>query len=245
MPIWNSPVRFLKSILATLLLATHLFFNLCTASKGLVYLHPDYAVKQQAFSTLLVLPLTNAFLTRSQQDSLAAGKPRFVHFLHHRDQRYFDTYFRASVDDAIQASVPRVDAYYIPEDIDFSYRLLPLPDGSKMHMFAPESGMVVYRNNVPNFLLFVEDLRFEKDYSVERGAMRIESEHARTEVVLEYLFWDNTREKIAAYGIYRKRFEFLGAPTKENYLRMFGEIAASIVENSPFSPKIGSRGPYR
>lgn len=237
MPMWNRFVRIIRPVLIVLVSLTGISLQRCASSRGLSYLHPDYTMKQQVFSTLLVLPLTNAFLTRARQDSLAMGKPRFIHYLDHRDQRYFDTYFRAAVSDAVQASVPRTDAYYIPEDIDFEYRSLPLPGGSEMQMFVPASGMIVYRNIVPNFVLFIEDLRFQKGFSLERGARGIESDRAQAEAGLEYLFWDNTREMIAAYGMFQKKFEFLGAPTKENYLRMFGEIAATIAENSPFSLK--------
>ena len=230
--------RFLNLFPVIALLFVSVFFIRCASTNFPAFLHPDYTEKQRPFSSLLVLPLTNAFLTRAQQDSLSMGKPRFVHYLHHTDKRYFDTYFRNAVIDAVQASIPRMDPYYIPHDLEFEYMSLPLPDGSGIRMFAPASGMIVYRNTIPNFLLFIEDLRLEKNFSVERGARGLEGEHAETVMVLEYLFWDNTREQIAAYGSLSKKFEFLGAPTKENYLRMFGEIAGLIAEQSPFTPKI-------
>ena len=180
------------------------------------------------------MPVTTEFLSAEKRRELIGNQFHLNMDMNEMEKRYYNAFFGTALAEAAQAEVMGVDPYFKPEDMTFAYENLQLPDQSIVAMFVPVKGMVVYRDDIPRFVLFVEDLFFDKQHREERGGRGFEGEVYETNVNMEYLIWDNTREKVAGYGQLAKKIKLLGPPGRSNYLDIFEEFSRMIVAKSPF-----------
>lgn len=198
------------------------------------FIEPDY-VGQNRFSTsILAMPISTEFLDGDVLDSLIYQQPFEASELSPYEISFFNRLLPLSFEQLTTAKVMGIDATYKPE-MSFTYKPVTPNEKSYLHMFIPTGGSVHYHNIKPEFLLFFEDLYFQKTYEEKTTGLG-QSAFGKyyLEVGLEYLIYDNLLEKVAGFGQVKKRYSFLDMPAKINYTIAIEDIAKEIIDHSPF-----------
>lgn len=206
----------------------------CNLSSTAHYLVPEYASSRRFSANILVMPLTPAFLDLPVRDSLFAGGRADFAAPDHQELVYFNNYFGPLVSEYSTAEVIGIDPFFRTAGVRFGHVILTIEDQISLQLLAPESGSIVYRNRVPDFVLFTQDLNFEKDFIEERNGIGEGATSKYTMVSsLKYLFWDNHNHRIAGYGQIENRRQILVYPGKTIYLDVLDEFVREIIDNSP------------
>lgn len=213
-----------------------LFFLYCIVSSNYQFIKPEYQDKRHFKATVLALPLSNKLLSQEEQVKLLNNKDGDPLKISQNELSYFNNYMGPLLAEKTTASILGIDPFFKVTNVSLAYQNLSPDNKTIFNMFTPTSGQVEYRNTVPDYVLFFEDLYFNKDY-VEIGASssygRGSSERYTIIASIEYLLWDNRNQNVAAYGkLSKKRSLFLPAE-KENYLEILEFFALSIILKSP------------
>ena len=151
-----------------------------------------------------------------------------------QELKYFNSCIGPALSEVTTADVIGIDPYIKYTGISFSYRELKADKESAIMICVPDSGQIKYRDQIPDYVIFFEDLYFLKDFMEERtGIGRGSSEKYTLEAGLEYLLWDNKKQKIATYGKLSQSMSLFNFPSKENYMQIIESYALSIIEKSP------------
>ncbi len=215
-----------------------LFFN-CQRSSTFQFLYPAYENMNQFGKTLLVLSLNNELISKSQQQQLL-GKKKIKPLLDSRQElAYFYNYMAPTLSEVAVVNVIGIDTSFKANEINFMFNEFKTIEGNNLQIFTPSSGKLRYKNIVPDYVLFFEDLYFLKDYIEERakGLGRGTSSKYTLDTGVEYLLWDNYKEKTVGYGILTKSLNLFDYPSRDVYLSIFEEFANSIIKMSPIAWK--------
>ncbi len=227
----------MKSGRANILLILYLICSAilfrCTFSK-MQFLDPEYEVDKIFETSVLILPLTTEYLPFSVQDSLATNMPFERKMISTFEKNYFNHIMPLSMEEYTTASIIGIDPFYKPDSIQFSYEPL-IFEKKRFHMFVPISGQIQYHEKKPEFILFIEDLYFEKAFEESSGGLgRGTQQKYVLDAGLEYLIYHNIKQKPVAYGKVKKSSNLMEMPGKEEYSVAIEELALEIVEKSPF-----------
>lgn len=221
---------FLLGILCIVIIA----ITVGCAGSAMQFVEQDY-VGQNRFSTsILAMPLSTEFLDGTVLDSLIYQQPFEVLELTPYEVSFFNRLLPLSFEQLTTAKIMGIDATYHP-DLPFDYKAVTPNDKTYLYMFVPKGGSVTYHNVKPEFLLFFEDLYFQKTYEESASGLG-QSAIGKyyLEVGLEYLIYDNLLEKVAGFGQVKKNYSLLDVPTQMNYSIALEEIAEEIIDHSPF-----------
>ena len=216
-----------------------IFFAGCSASSRLQSIEADYRDRRESEIGLMVMPLSNEFMSKDMQSRLSQEQIDTRNMLTQQELSYFNTYMGLALSRKTTAVVMRTDPSFKPTNIEFSYKELLVNNRGSLKMFGPNSGKVKYLGIVPGYVLFLEDLSFRKGYQVTRSELQGgKQERYPVTASIKYLIWDNNEQKIAAYGKLTQEFHTLmSVPSKEYYLWIFDKFASLIIQNSPFGRK--------
>jgi len=206
----------------------------CNISSTAHFLYPEYANSRRFSTSVLVMPLTPNFLAPAIRDSLFAIQDFETINPAYQELTYFNNYFGPLVSEYSTADVIGVDPYFRTNGISFRKWDFNVDDNTFLRVLAPDSGSIVYRNRVPDFVLFTQDLKFEKDFVEERNGIGEGTSSKYTMVSsLKYLFWDNRKGCVAGYGQIETRRQMMEYPGKTTYLGVLEDFARDMIENSP------------
>lgn len=231
--------RLTRNFIAMLSLLFILSFliNGCNRSASFQFLNPAYEKMNQFSTTLLVMSLNNE-LFKKQQSVLSVGDTLKPLLLSREELTYFNNYMGPTFSEVAVADIIGIDPSFKVSEIKFIYNEFKTIGGNVLQIITPSSGRLSYNNITPDYVVFFEDLYFLKDYLEERtGIGRGTSSKYTLEAGLEYLIWDNRKEKIVGYGILEKSLNLFNFPAKENYLYIFEEFARAIINESPVAGK--------
>ena len=213
-----------------------IFFSMlfrCSLST-MQFLDPEYEEDKVFETSVLILPLTTEYLPFAMQDSLATNQPFERKMISSFEKNYFNHIMPLSMEELTTASIIGIDPYFKPVDIRFSYEPLKF-DKKRFHMFVPKSGQIQYHEKKPEFILFIEDLYFNKAFEESSGGLGRGSQQKYVlDAGLEYLIYNNIKQKPVAYGKVKQTSNLMGMPTKDDYSAAIEELALEIVEKSPF-----------
>jgi len=223
-------VRYISTIL--------IFFIGCQLTLNRHYVNPDYISNRRFNATLLVMPLSPDFVKKSTRDSLLAQKNSTPTSLDQRERNYFNHYMGPVISELTTADVIGIDPFFSANELTYSYKQLTFDEELTIQLLAPDTGVIKYRNITPDFVLFIEDLHFEKEFVEERNGLgRWTSNKYTMDTGVKYLFWDNQSQRIAAYGKLEERMDLLNYPDKAIYLKVFESFASEMIHNSPLVHK--------
>jgi hypothetical protein len=234
-------LRTIKNLLAMVLwyiLFSLLFFS-CQRSSSFQFLNPAYESMNQFGKTLLVLSLNNELISKSQQQQLLGKKKIKPLLVSRQELAYFYNYMAPTLSEVAVVNVIGIDTSFKANEINFIFNEFKTVEGNNLQIFTPSSGKLSYKNILPDYVLLFEDLYFLKDYIEERGAGlgRGTSSKYTLDTGVEYLLWDNYKEKIVGYGILTKSLNLFDYPSRDVYLSIFEEFANSIIKMSPIAWK--------
>lgn len=206
----------------------------CQRSSSFQFLNPDYDKMNQFNKTILVLTLNNELINKTQQQQLLGNKKIKPLLLTQQELAYFYNYMGPTLSEVAVVNIIGIDPYFKAQEINFVYNEFQTIEGNTLQIFAPSSGKIIYKNIIPDYVLFFEDLYFLKDYVEERaGIGRGTSSKYTFDTGVEYLLWDNYKEKIVGYGMLTKSLNLFDYPSKDDYLSIFEEFASLIIKMSP------------
>ena len=211
----------------------------CITKPSLYCLSPEYQNRRIHHATLLVLPLSEDIIDSEVQEELLKGRKVVRHFYNLQEHQYFLNYMGPVLDEVSTLRVIGIDPSYRPQDIEFEYRELSTNEKRSQSMFVPVSGRFVYFDQVPEFVLLLEDLYFDKNRSSGSKSASYSSNTGQVfmKAGLKYLIWDNKKSSVVGYGRFKNSHTYLCPPTKQSYIEIFEAYAESIIVNSPFLQK--------
>ncbi len=206
----------------------------CNLSSTAHFLHPEYAGSRRFSTTILIMPLTPYYLEPHVWDSLSTAQQIELIRPGNQEITYFNNYFGPLVSEYSTADVIGIDPFFRTHGIAFRQDNLLFEDNTALQMLVPDSGHISYRSRVPDFVLFTQDLIFEKDFVEERNGIGEGTTSKYTMVAsIKYLFWDNHRNRVAGYGRLQNRRQMMDYPGKSTYLDVLDEFVREMVDNSP------------
>lgn len=204
-----------------------------TATKFQI-IEPDYKANQDFSAVLLLMPLSTDLIDRTRQEELAGNSEFPKKALSVAERSFFYNYFGATFSETTTAEVLGIDRDFRPDSLTLEYRHLAPSEKISTYMFVPADGQIKYREEMPDYVLFVEDLYFEKTYEEYRTVIsRGTSDKFVMKTGLEYLLWDNRAGKIAAYGKLENTLNLMTVPTKDTYIDVLENFAQSIIQKTP------------
>ena len=199
------------------------------------FLDPEYEADKIFETSVLVMPLTTEYLPFEVQDSLSTNKPFKRKTVSNYEINYFNRILPLSLEEFTTASILGIDPYFIPLEIEFVYEPLVFENKSRFHMFLPKTGQIQYHEKKPEFILFIEDLYFDKTFEESSGGLgRGTQQKYVLEAGFEYFIYHNIRQKAVAYGKIDKHFNLMEMPSKDDYSAAIEELTLAIVDKSPF-----------
>jgi len=209
----------------------------CASSLFFQYMKPEYKGDKKFNATVVVMPITAHLIGLENLESIVGDKPYLGGYASKSDIEYFNNYMGAMIAEAVVADVYGIDPLYHNDSLSFAYEQVHLNNETPVYMFIPQSGVITYRDIVPNFVLFFDHFRCYK--SVEEtsivGVGMGSSRRYRISVDVEYLLWDNKNQKIASLGRLSKERTLLDTPDKNAYIMVLESVAKSIVRKSPLA----------
>lgn len=206
----------------------------CVASSNYQFIDPEYENSNYFSASLMVMALNTDIISKDVQEKLLPGDETKVDKFNQQEREYFHNYMGPALAEKSTAKIYGIDPFFKPTNIEFSYQQLSFENGTQIKMFAPISGKVKYYDTTPDYVLFFEDLTFIKDFREESGGLgRGTVQKYSLKAALNYLLWDNNKQKIVAYGKLENDLIFLDFPTRDNYVQLFEKWALLIVQKSP------------
>lgn len=206
----------------------------CFSTSNFQFIDPEYENSNYFSATVMAMALNTDLISADVQESLLQGVAEKVDMFNQQEREYFYNYMGPALAEKTTAKIYGIDPFFMPTSIEFSYQQLVFENGTQTKMFAPISGKVKYYDTTPDYVLFFEDLMFIKDFREESGGLgRGSVKKYSMKAAVNYLLWDNNKQKIVAYGKLGNDFNFLDFPNRENYVQLFDKWAFLIVQKSP------------
>lgn len=211
----------------------------CANTTVFQHIDPEYADKKIFSTSVLLLTLSDDVIPVKKKAKLLQGQIKEHRMFSQQEKKLFNDYFGPTFSEYITAKVIGIDLKFKPESVKFNYKKLTKENtGKGFAMFVPEKGQIQYNGMQPNYVIFFEDLFFDKKVVADGGGLGQGSSSSIGIVSgLKYLIWDNKQEKIAGYGSLEKDFTLMEMPDKLNYIKVFEDYVKQIVSNSPFRNK--------
>jgi len=215
-----------------------LIFSGCIKSSTFQYIKLEYSDKKHFYTKILVLSLSNQLLSKQDQLSISNGKKVNPLLMSRQELAYFNNYMGPIVSEVAIAEVLGIDPSFKTKEMKFKYFKVDPEKAESFYLFSPDSGQIVYRDVIPDYVLFLEDLYFLKDFKEEMSVIgRGSSSKYTLETGIEYLIWDNKKQTVAAYGKLSHSLNLFDYPSKDNYLNILESFAFSIFSKSPIAFK--------
>jgi hypothetical protein len=213
-------------------------FLYCVSSSNYQFIYPEYEKLNFFSASLMVMALNTDIISKDVQEKLLQGDATKVDMFNQQEREYFNNYMGPALAEKTTAKIYGIDPLFKPTDIEFIFQRLQFENELDIKMFVPLSGKIKYYNVTPHYVLFFEDLKFEKDFREESGGLgRGTVQRYTMQAGVKYLLWDNNKQRIAAYGKLENDLNFLDFPTRENYVQLFEKWALLIVQKSPLVRK--------
>ncbi len=192
----------------------------CVSTANYQFLDPEYQNLNYFSASLMVMTLNTDWIDREVQQKLLPANVVKHDMFNQQERDYFNNYMGPALAEKTTAKIYGIDPLFKPTGIEFSYRQLQIEGEFRIEMFIPVSGKVKYYDTVPDYVLFFEDLMFEKDFREESGGLgRGTVQKYSMKAAVNYLIWDNNKQKIVAYGRLHNDLNFLDLPTRDNYVQ--------------------------
>ena len=213
-------------------------FLYCVSSSNYQFIDPEYENSNYFSASLMVMALNTDIISKNVQEELLQGDAAKVDMFNQQEREYFNNYMGPALAEKTVAKIYGIDPFFKPTNIEYSYQQLLFENGTHTKMFVPLSGDVKYYDTTPDYVLFFEDLLFIKDFREESGGLgRGTVQRYSMQAGVNYLLWDNNKQKIVGYGKLGNDLNFLDFPTRENYVQLFEKWALLIVQKSPLVRK--------
>ena len=210
----------------------------CQLNSTIHVIYPEYAVNKRFSSKLLIMPLSPLYMQKATRDSLLRTQKTYMSFPNHQELEYFNNYVGPLFAELTTGDVQGPDPDYNMAGISYHFVELKGEDGEIIQVVVPDSGKFIYEDKVPDYVLFTQDLNFHKQYIEERtGIGKGTTSRMSMDSNLKYVFWDNHRQKIAAYGKVENYKNLTSYPSREIYIYVLERFAMDILKHSPMNLK--------
>jgi hypothetical protein len=234
-----APVRFNANPRIAALVVALFFLTGCVPTPSF-YLAPEYRNVRHSEVSILVLPYVLKLMTPDQSELFIDRKTKENKLITNLEVELYEGYFQILLSEKTHARVLPYDKATNRSTVRLRTQATESGIKPKMILFVPHSGSIQVNGETPDYLFVIQDLFFMKGRS-EGLSSRIPGGGGMVDYVLEagidYLIWDNKKEKTVAFGSLSNRTRLLAPPDKEHYLKVMEEFAASVVKNSPFAEK--------
>ncbi|MFA8341930.1 MAG: hypothetical protein ACEPO8_03045 [Rhodothermaceae bacterium] len=211
----------------------------CGNSSVFQYINPEYKDQKLSSTSVLLLNFSDDLLPAKKKFKLLGKNHKKYHMFSYQEKKYFQTHFSTIFSRFVTTKVDGIDSQFKPKSIEFEYKEFKHPnsdDGFKM--FSPIKGKIKYKEKEPKFVIFFEDLYFDKEMGAEGGGLgRCPESVVKISSGLKYLIWDNSSEQIVGYGSLKENFRTMIMPIKQDYFTVFKRYVKEIIQNSPFKEK--------
>ena len=208
----------------------------CQISSNFQFIAPQYNGKREIGRTLLIIPLLNDFV---EKPSTSSNKEEQSSILSEQDLLYFYNYISPALSEQSVSEVWGVDTQFKPKNLRLKPKTLKTDDEKGLEMFVPDSSVIDYKGKVPDYVLLFQDLFFKKALYEECNGLGKSSDKKYTmEAGLKYMIWDNKKCQIVAFGKLFQRVNLFTYPSKQAYIFIIDQFAATILKHSPLAYKI-------
>jgi len=210
----------------------------CVSFSNYQFINHEYENLNHFSALLMVMALNTDIISKDVQEKLLQGKEVKQDMFNQQERDYFNNYMGPALAEKTTAKIYGIDPLFKPTDMEFIFQRLQFENELDIKMFVPVSGKIKYYNVTPHYVLFFEDLKFEKDFREESGSLgRGTVQRYTMKAGVKYLLWDNNKQRIAAYGKLANDLNFLDLPLRENYIQLFEKWALLIIQKSPLTRK--------
>ncbi|TFH00404.1 MAG: hypothetical protein E4H13_07590 [Calditrichales bacterium] len=210
----------------------------CQLNSTIHVIYPEYAVNKRFSTKLLIMPLSPLYMEKATRDSLLRAQKTYMSFPNHQELAYFNNYMGPLLAEFTTSEVLGPDPEYSLAGISYHFVELKGNDGEIINVVVPVKGEFTYQDKVPDFVLFTQDLSYRKQYIEERtGLGKGTSSRITMDSSLKYVFWDNHKQKVAAYGQVENSKNIYSYPGREIYMYVLERFAFDILKNSPLVMK--------
>lgn len=212
----------------------------CAQAPPSIFLAPEYRNVRESEVSILVLPYVGKMMTPEQWQLFIERKTKENKLVTSLEVELYESYFQILLSEKTHARV--IPFGKATDQSSIRLRRLETDSGlePKISLYVPASGRIQINGEMPEYLFIVQDLFFLQSQPDGRNA-QIPGHLSKGEFVLEsgidYLIWDNKKDKTVAYGRLNKKTPLLAPPNKELYLNLMQEFVISIVKNSPLAEK--------
>ncbi len=212
----------------------------CAPAPSSFYLAPEYRGHRESEVSILVLPYIGKLMTPEQWESFIARKTNEQRLVTSLEIELYDGYFQILLAERTQARVIPFGKVENPTGIRLRSMETEIGIGPKMDLLVPSSGSIQVNGETPEYVFIVQDLFFTKG-KPEGPGIQVPGGGNKIDYVMEsgmdYLIWDNRKNKTVSCGRLTKRTRLLAPPTREHYLGVLEEFVTAIVSNSPLAQK--------
>ena len=199
---------------------------------------PEYQGLRKTSATVMIMPFISSLVNKDQKKIIFNRRVKNNEPMTTAEENLFNAFMPPILADYTIAEVINVDSVITPDNIKFTYKELKNEKGQIIDAFIPSSGTFTYKGKTPDFMLIVENLYFlktivDKDTFVGAGS----SSNFAMEAGMDYVMWDNKKEKVCSFGRLNKNLTLATFPEKMEYLSVLNEFAVSIIKNTPLVPK--------
>jgi hypothetical protein len=210
----------------------------CSSSYQFQYIGDEYKSRKESTVSVLVLPFIQKLLNPAQSEYLIDKKTVERKTLTAKETELFDNYIPQILSENTYVKINHPDNQLSLKELKFIHRIEITESGEKLDLFLPNFEGNAAKKESADYTMIFSDLYFIKDYIEKSPTLGSGTQGSYSmKAGLDYLLWDNKKNKIAGYGKLTNSLKLIEVPTKENYLDVFEKFAISIIKQSPFSPK--------
>ncbi len=210
----------------------------CSESAQFQHIESEYKNLNESSVSVMVLPFIQKFIDPAQREYWMEKKAAAKKTLSARETELFDSYFFQILSENTYVKIIHPENSLNLKEIKFIHQIEKTEREQKIDLYLPDKSSSEKIGMLSNFTLVISDLYFIKDYAESASYLgRGTQESYALKGGMEYLLWDNKKNKISCYGRLEQSVRLMESPTKETYLSIFDIFASAIIKHSPFAAK--------
>jgi hypothetical protein len=224
-------------LLIVILVFNVIIISSCTPASQFQYIAPEYRNLNEQNVTVLLMPFITKIVDPVQRGIIFDKKNKEKKPVNDKEIEVLENYLSPILSENTWAKIIRADESLKPNSLKLVYKEIEIEGGKKIELFVP-TNKISNRGTMPEYILFIEDLYFLKDMEEKNQALGRGTNTLFTMVAgIEYLLWDNKKEKLVGYGELNRKLRLFAVPDREEYIGVLENFALSIIQKSPLVQK--------
>lgn len=209
----------------------------CSSSIHFQYIAPEYKNLNEQNVTVLLMPFITKLVDPVQRGIIFDRKNREKKPVNEKEIDVLENYLSPILSENTWAKIIRADESLKQNSMKLVFKEIEIEKGKIVELFVP-AGKIVNKGITLEYVLIIEDLYFLKDMEEKNPSLGRGTNQLFTMIAgIEYLLWDNKKEKLVGYGSLNRKMQLFAIPEREEYIGVLENFALSIIQKSPFSQK--------